>query len=52
MIYACPAPEEPVDQGDIIEGCPLTFLVRDHLDDRGPAEVEYIPTRVLIRGAS
>jgi hypothetical protein len=48
MIFACPAAEDPIDQGDILEGCPLTFLVQNNLDDPGPTEVDCIPARVLV----
>ena len=48
MIYSSPPPENPIDQGDIVDGCPLTFLTEYDLDRPGQGEIECVPTRVLI----
>ena len=33
MIYGSPTPLDPIDQADIIDGCPLTFVSRVELAD-------------------
>ena len=38
MIYRLPHPEESLDQGDIIDGCPLVSLV--HFDAAQPATIQ------------
>jgi hypothetical protein len=48
MIYSWTSPESPIDQGDIVDGCPLTFLSEYDLDRPGQGEVECVPTRVLV----
>ena len=30
MIYGSPTPFDPIDQADLVEGCPLTFVSRSH----------------------
>jgi hypothetical protein len=48
MIYRLPAPEEPLDQGDIIQGCPL--VVVESYDPSHPDRlpVTGAPTRVIV----
>ena len=48
MIYHLPAKEESIDQGDIIEGCPLTALVSFDLDNSVAAKVDYVLRRILV----
>jgi hypothetical protein len=48
MIYAGPPPDSAIDQGDIIDGCPLTFLTEYDLNHPGEGEIECVPTRVLV----
>jgi hypothetical protein len=48
MIYAFLQPEDPIDRGDILAGCPLMFLSRYNIDDIDHAEVEWVPSRVLV----
>jgi hypothetical protein len=40
MIYRHPGPEEPIDQGDIIDACPLVTL-----DTADPSVVDVLPVR-------
>jgi hypothetical protein len=48
MIYRLPAPDEPLDQGDLIQGCPL--VVVENYDPGQPERlpVAGAPTRVII----
>jgi hypothetical protein len=46
MIYSAPSPESPIDQADIIDGCPLIFITEFDLSDPARSEVEYVPTRL------
>jgi hypothetical protein len=48
MIYEDTSPSDPIDQGDIVEGCPLIFVSRLDLDNLGENEIEVVPTRVLV----
>jgi len=48
MIYGHTLPTDPIDQADIVEQCPLTFVVRYDLNDLDQNEIEFVPTRVLI----
>ena len=52
MIFDSPRPEAPVDQGDIIDGCPLhhvaSFDVADLLAQRAPDSVVCTYSRVLV----
>ncbi len=48
MIYGHILPSDAIDQGDIIEECPLTFVHRYDLDDLDQNEIEFVPTRVLV----
>jgi hypothetical protein len=48
MIYARPPALEPIDQGDIVDGCPLTFLVEYDLDHPGDGEADCASSRVLV----
>jgi hypothetical protein len=48
MIYEGISPSDPIDQADIVERCPLTFVTRYDLDDVDRNEVELVPTRVLV----
>jgi hypothetical protein len=48
MIYLGPSPDSPIDQGDIVDQCPLTFLTEYDLDFPGQGEIECVPTRVLV----
>lgn len=47
-IYGSPAPESAVDQGDIVEGCPILLLTRFHADTLAPSEVDGPKARVLV----
>ncbi len=48
MIYLGSSPDNPIDQGDIVDQCPLTFLTEYDLDFPGQGEIECVPTRVLV----
>jgi hypothetical protein len=48
MIYSNPPTDSPIDQGDIVESCPLTFLTDYDLNLPGHGEIECVPTRVLV----
>jgi hypothetical protein len=48
MIYTLPQPEDSIDQGDIIDGCPLVFVSRYDLDDVDQPEIECVPSRVVV----
>src|SRR5271157_2157110 len=48
MIYLGPSPDNPIDQGDIVDQCPLTFLTEYDMDLPGQGEIECVPTRVLV----
>lgn len=48
MIYDQPAPNAPIDQGDIIDECPLPQLAAGDLSGSGPPEVELARSRVVI----
>jgi hypothetical protein len=48
MIYLLPQRDSPIDQADIVDGCPLTFLTDYDRDHPGEGEVELVPTRVLV----
>ena len=53
MIYDAPAPEEPIDQGDIVDGCPIFGIAgfeSDALDAGIPdgLEIEGAFCRVLV----
>ncbi len=48
MIYLGPSPDSSIDQGDIVDQCPLTFLTEYDLNFPGQGEIECVPTRVLV----
>jgi len=48
MIYGGRSADDPIDQADIIDGCPLIFVARYNLDDVDQNEIEFVPTRVLV----
>jgi len=52
MIFDSPPLEDPVDQGDIIDGCPLhhvaAFDIADLLAQRAPDSVVCTYSRVLV----
>lgn len=48
MIYIRPSPLDGIDQGDIIESCPITFVSSFDLDDLQRSEIEYVPARVIV----
>ena len=47
MIYLGPSPDNPIDQGDIVDQCPLTFLTEYDMDLPGQGEIECVPTARL-----
>jgi hypothetical protein len=48
MIYSRPPSADPLDQGDIVDGCPLTFLTKYEYDLPEQSDVERVPYRTLI----
>ena len=48
MIYLGQSTDSPIDQGDIVDQCPLTFLTEYDLDLPGKGEIECVPSRVLV----
>jgi hypothetical protein len=48
MIYLRDSVDSPIDQCDLIDNCPLIFLIDYDLDVPGEAQVECVPTRVLV----
>lgn len=48
MIFDSPSSSDSLDQGDIVDGCPLVFLRQCDLNDLSTARIECVPTRVLI----
>jgi hypothetical protein len=48
MIYHLPTKEEAIDQGDLIEGCPLTSLASFDLDQPAAAKVEHVFRRIVV----
>ena len=48
MIYGTPLPDEPIDQGDLISGCPV--LAIGTYDPEHPANIQAgsVPSRVLV----
>lgn len=48
MIYRLPPPDDPLDQGDIIETCPILELTEYDLDGRKPLATTYSLQRILV----
>lgn len=48
MIYRLPAPDELLDQGDIIQGCPLVVVESYDPDQPARLPVTGAPTRVIV----
>lgn len=48
MIYTCPAAEEPIDQGDIIDSCPLVAVDAADPDASEPLPVFHSLERVIV----
>lgn len=48
MIYTLPAPEEPIDQGDILAGCPLVFPKEYNLDASPAVRLNEVLSRVIV----
>lgn len=48
MIYRLPPPDDPLDQGDIIEACPILELTEYDLDGRRPLATTYALQRILV----
>src|SRR5437879_4521702 len=48
MIYRLPAADEPLDQGDIIQGCPLVVVESYDPDQPERLPITGAPTRVII----
>jgi hypothetical protein len=48
MIFRLPTPEEPLDQGDVIDGCPVTVVAGLQVDRIETAQVELDLHRVIV----
>jgi hypothetical protein len=48
MIYRLPSPADPLDQGDIIDGCLLLELAKFDPDSAIPPETHYTLQRVIV----
>jgi hypothetical protein len=48
VIYRLPAAEDSIDQGDVIEGCPLLSVVRFDLDDLDRLETKHTLYRIIV----
>jgi hypothetical protein len=48
MIYHFPAPEEPLDQGDLIDGCPVVAVTEFRPDQLENAKVQLDLHRVIV----
>jgi hypothetical protein len=48
VIFAHADPGDPIDHGDIVAECPLTFMRQCSLDDLVASPIECVPTRVLL----
>ena len=48
MIYAFPSPDEPLDQGDLVTGCPILHVKDFRLQPQVSIEVDYNFRRVIV----
>lgn len=48
MIYFQPQPAAPVDQGDIIDGCPIAFVERFDNSQLNQVQWAYAASRVIV----
>ncbi len=48
MIYRFPPLDDPLDQGDIIEGCPILELTEYDLDGKRPLATTYALQRIVV----
>jgi hypothetical protein len=48
MIYVQPPPEAPIDQGDVIDGCPLLRIGSFRSDNGLPEAVDFDCRRVIV----
>lgn len=48
MIYRLPPLDDPLDQGDIIEACPILELTEYDPDGKGPLSSTYAVQRILV----
>lgn len=48
MIYNHPSPEDHLDQGDLIDACPILHVKGFHLDPPGKVEVAYDYRRIIV----
>lgn len=48
MLFRLPTPEEPLDQGDVIDGCPVTIVLGLPGNRADTAQVEFDLHRVIV----
>jgi hypothetical protein len=48
MIYRLPSPDDGIDQGDIIDGCPVLAILQFDAENLVPLETKHAPARVIV----
>jgi hypothetical protein len=48
VIYHAPTPDQPLDQADIVEACPVLTLTTFDLDALKPPKITVSPCRVIV----
>lgn len=48
MIYNAPAPDDPIDQGDLVESCPVLSVHTFSVTQPPEVEVRSTPQRVVV----
>ena len=48
MIYDKPGSDAPIDQGDLIEGCPILIVKAFHPDSGNALEIDFGTRRVVV----
>jgi hypothetical protein len=48
VIYLTPAPDDPVDQADIVSGCPILSVTEFDLDGLKPPQIHWSPCWILV----
>lgn len=48
MIYQLPPVEDGIDQGDVVDDCPLLYVVNFDVNDLASLQIRAIPNRVLV----
>lgn len=48
MIYGKPSDDAPIDQGDILDGCPQLSFIKWDLDEPSEASIKQVQARVIV----